>query len=340
MLTRHVSRGLRWSSGISRPGGTNPIPKQELPKTPGHPTIRPAHFVFSLLSLSLGLYAAQLYNLVRQPCHNPEIKHLSSQKDVAARYEDTAENFDTEVGISEVLMRINAKRKHLTQRCWGNVLEVSCGTGRNLGYYDVSKGGKVKSLTLVDLSPQMVAVCKRKWLALHGKKKHLDPGFVVRFVTGSALGDMPPPPGGRKYDTILQTMGLCSTAEPVRLLENMVGCLDTENPEARVFLLEHGRSYLPWLNNVLDNAAERHAEVHGCWFNRDIGELVRLAAERTGMEVVRERRFQFGTTWLFELKPKKKGDGSLLEKGGNTLTEKGRSDEQKSGKTSWNGLLK
>ena len=240
----------------------------------------------------------------RQPCLNPAAADLAQQKDVSGRYEVTADNFDSEVGLSEMLMGVNRLRKRLAQKCMGDVLEVSCGTGRNLGYYDLDKQSKVESLTFVDLSPQMVEICKKKWDVLLGSKRdRLKPGLTVRFLTGSALDNMPPAPEKQKYDTIIQTMGLCSTPHPTELLTNTVKHLDTSNPDARILLLEHGRSYQPWLNNVLDNAAEKHAEIHGCWFNRDIGALVEDAARKTGLEVVNERRHHFGTTWTFELKP-------------------------------------
>jgi methyltransferase OMS1 len=103
-------------------------------------------------------------------------------------------------------------------------------------------------------------------------------------------------------------MGLCSTPSPHELLENMARHLNTSNPEAKILLLEHGRSYQHWLNNILDNAAAKHAEIHGCWFNRDIGALVEEAAERSGLDVVKERRRHLGTTWIYELRPKSVGE--------------------------------
>lgn len=253
-----------------------------------------------------GLYATMLYISATKPCKNPAVKDLEAQKDVSGQYDNTADGFDGEVGLSEWLMGIHKTRKTLARKCVGHVLEVSCGTGRNLGYFDIGKNGKVDSLTFVDLSPQMIEVCKKKWSVLFGSKQHkLKKGLTVRFLPGSALGQMPfaPTTPSRKYDTIIQTMGLCSTPTPVDLLTNMVQYLDVDNPEARVYLLEHGRSYQAWLNNILDSSAEKHAEVHGCWYNRDIGALVEDAAKQTGMEVVSERRYHFGTTWVFELKP-------------------------------------
>jgi len=154
----------------------------------------------------------------------------------------------------------------------------------------------------------MIEVCKKKWQILAGgKKDKLKPGLIARFLPGSAVDAMPLAPTSptpRKYDSIIQTMGLCSTPTPVALLENLAEHLDTSSDDARIFLLEHGRSYLGWMNNILDGSAQKHAEIHGCWFNRDIGAMVAEVAEATGLEVVRERRYHFGTTWLFELKPK------------------------------------
>ncbi|KAK3049102.1 hypothetical protein LTR09_009521 [Extremus antarcticus] len=289
-----------------QPQPAAPAPPQ--PRLPNAYRYRATPWVLgSLLAGGLGFYTAKLLIAARTPCQNPGIAELVNQKDVSARYDDTADSFDSEVGISETLMGINRMRRELAQQCSGHVLEASCGTGRNLGYFDLGKEGKVESLTFVDLSPGMVEVCMRKWHILHDSKTgEMKPGLQVRFLKGSVIEKMPPAPGGKEkggYDTIIQTMGLCSTPEPVELLENLVRHLDVSNPEARILLLEHGRSDREWMNNILDNAAEKHAEIHGCWFNRDIGALVEQAARKTGMEVVMERRRHVGTTWVFELKP-------------------------------------
>ena len=304
-----------------RPVNTHPVGKPtSANESPAAPPSSFAPWIFGALAAGLGFYSLQLYLAASKPCHNTRIADLAAQKDVAERYDYTATSFDSEVGLSELLMGVNGLRKKLAQKCHGDVLEVSCGTGRNLGYYDIEGGDtKVESLGFIDLSPQMVEVCRQKWAALFGNKmaqQRLKPGLKLRFMTGSALGDMPLAPNGKKYDTIIQTMGLCSTAEPAELLENMARHLDTSNPDARILLLEHGRSYLQWLNRVLDNSAEKHAELHGCWFNREIGELVEEAALQSGLEVVNERRRHLGTTWVFELKPTedavKKAQAGLL----------------------------
>lgn len=317
---RHVARTVR-RAYAARAAPVHPPRHQPAPQPidPNIPTGEPsapeksplgpsgsfAPWIFSALAAGIGFYSLQLYLAASQPCHNPHIADLARQKDVAARYDFTAEGFDSEVGMSELLMGMNGLRKKLAQKCHGDVLEVSCGTGRNLGYYDiVGENSKVDSLGFIDLSPQMVDVCRKKWDTFFSSRQSvLKPHLIVRFMTGSALGDMPLAPSGKKYTTIFQTMGLCSTASPAELLENMVRHLDTSNSDSRVLLLEHGRSYMPWMNNVLDNAAEKHAELHGCWFNREIGETVEQVAAKSGMEVASERRHHLGTTWVYELKP-------------------------------------
>ena len=226
---------------------------------------------------------------------------------MTSRYDEKADNYDSDVWLSEWLMGITRKRKRLARMCKGNVLEVGCGTGRNLGFFDVGAESEVETLTFVDLSPKMVEICRRKWDVLYGDAAKLKPGLRVRFLAASALETLPPPPSssqmeGQKYDTILQTLALCSTPSPVTLLTNLAAHLDPSNPDARILLLEHGRSYRDWLNRIIDASAEKHAEEWGCWANREIGALVAEAATKAGLEVVRERRWHLGTTWVVELK--------------------------------------
>jgi methyltransferase OMS1 len=273
-----------------------------------------APILLSFLAVSMGFYITQLVIVGRQPCQQPEIQQLDQQKDVAARYDETADSFDSEVGTSEALMGINRIRKRLSRQCKGHVLEVSCGTGRNLGYYDLRPGSEIDSITFLDLSAQMVEACKRKWASLYPASSttaaDFKPGLAIRFSTTSAVGPMPPAPesenGNGKYTTIIQTMGLCSTPQPQALLFNLSEHLDHSNPDSRILLLEHGRSSYDWLNNILDNSAAKHAEIHGCWYNRDMGELVQVAAEQSGLEVVDVWRKHLGTTWVFELRPSAK----------------------------------
>lgn len=244
---------------------------------------------------------------------------LTIPTDVSNRYNTSAPSFDAEVDLAEKAMRLGSKRKDLISRVHGDVLEVSCGTGRNLEYYElgerrgVDSNGRAavlgcRSLTLVDLSPQMVQIAEEKFRSLHGELavpvpvtfRAQDAASVTVESTSHGTGI-----DGRKlkaYDTIVQTMGVCSMSDPVGTLRHLGSITEKEN--GRILLLEHGRSYYDWLNRILDNLAPAHADRHGCWWNRDIGDIVR----ESGLEVVEEKRWHFGTTWRFVLRPKQDGD--------------------------------
>ena len=71
---------------------------------------------------------------------------------------------------------------------------------------------------------------------------------------------------------------------------------------------------------MLDRTAGRHAERHGCWWNRDIGAVVR----QSGLEVVEIKRWHLGTTWWVELRPRRSGE----EGGGPEGTEAGKGREK------------
>lgn len=111
-------------------------------------------------------------------------------------------------------------------------------------------------------------------------------------------------PAPRFYDTVLQNFGLCSVADPHRLLANMAAVLQPGS--GRIYLLEHGRGSYGWLNSLLDKFAMNHFRKYGCWWNRDIEEIVRRAEKEVpGLEVVRVDRplwTQGGTMLWIELK--------------------------------------
>ncbi|KZF22487.1 ubiquinone/menaquinone biosynthesis-related protein [Xylona heveae TC161] len=209
-------------------------------------------------------------------------------EDVSDRYNESAEHFDSDVGTIEWMMGLLKMRKKLAKEAEGDVLEVSVGTGRNIEYYSLDK---CKSITMVDLSPEMVEIARKKFKEAHPRYSN------VTFRTQSAMVpiDAPSPQG---FDTIIQTMGLCSTPEPVKLLDNLGRLANQEH--GRILLLEHGKSYYTKLNEIMDNLAPAHADKHGCWWNRDIGAII----AESGLEVVSIDRYHFGTTWKVELRPR------------------------------------
>ncbi|CZS89820.1 hypothetical protein WAI453_002850 [Rhynchosporium graminicola] len=259
------------------------------------------------------------------------------QEDVSNIYDKIATTFDKTVDSSESMMGISSLRQKLASEAVGDVLEVSIGTGRNLEFYswdfkgyqgvgkvdargDIKKG-KVRSFTAVDKSGEMLEIAHEKF----GK---MFPGILgVRWVIADAAekGVIPGPPKSanersgnldKKYDTVVQTMGLCSVSDPVALLRNLGECVKED--EGRILLLEHGRGKYKWLNKFLDKSAEGHAKSFGCWWNRDIRSIV----EESGLEVVNietPKWWHGGTTYWIELKKPRATTESAIQKRENVM---------------------
>lgn len=253
--------------------------------------------------LGISAYCGYLFASYRREVAQAQTLDIPS--DVSDRYNHTAGTFDADVEMSEKLMRMGSKRKSLVRRARGDVLEVSCGTGRNLEYYQLGERRGLdekdrvgvrgcRSVTFIDLSPQMVEIARQKFASLH-------PGFQNAVFRAQDAADVSPPLSSQgqpaHYDTVVQTMGLCSMPDPVGTLRHLGTIVEPRKGE--ILLLEHGRSHYDWLNRVLDNLAPAHADRHGCWWNRDIGQIVR----ESGLQIVEEQRWHFGTTWKYVLRP-------------------------------------
>lgn len=261
--------------------------------TPSAPSSKPRPIKTPLIIGGILIYVSTTYlvynyaSLSRLPATSSEIVQ---DADTSAVYNDTAPTFDASVSFTERFTGIGRLRNKLVGKAWGHVLETSVGTGRNADYLMMKK---VKSLTFVDQSAEMIAIARYKFHSLHPEYKS------ATFHTQSALEPLPltasprPPP---PYDTIVQTMGLCSTPQPSLLLKHLGTLLKPGS--GRILLLEHGRSHYSWVNWILDRTAGQHAIKHGCWWNRDIGRIV----EDSGLIVAKVERKHLGTTWVLELR--------------------------------------
>ncbi|KAL2062989.1 hypothetical protein VTL71DRAFT_6061 [Oculimacula yallundae] len=300
-------------------------PQKSEPKPKSNPfknRIIPIFFgSIALLCFSGGI--TYYYIAFTKDSNGPPKTTPAAQEDVSKRYDQIASTFDKTVDSTESLMGISSLRQKLASQAIGDVLEVSIGTGRNLEFYSWDfkgyggvgkvdergniKKGKIRSFTAVDKSGEMLEVAHEKF----GK---LFPGILgVRWIIADAAekGVIPGPPRSAnersgnldtKYDTVVQTMGLCSVSDPVKLLRNLGDCVKED--EGRILLLEHGRGKYEWLNNYLDRSAEGHAKAFGCWWNRDMRRIV----EESGLEVVKLETPKFwhgGTTYWIELKKPK-----------------------------------
>ncbi|KAL8703251.1 MAG: hypothetical protein Q9201_003557 [Fulgogasparrea decipioides] len=309
---RNPSAGPRsYQQFTPQPNPHRPAPRT--PSAPGRVGKGPAVIGGLLLGGIVSYYSYSLYKAFSAPDDG-----APQDLDFSHRYNTTASRFDQDVEFSEWFIGITKLRRKLVQQARGNVLEAAVGTGRNTEFYNFSR---IKSLTLLDQSKEMIEVAKSKWQETRPEDER------CRWMVWSALDPLPSAAGtsekqgGSGYDTIVATMSLCSVPGPSLFLRNLASQLSYQDVPAptgsnasqvsdasapsRLLLLEHGRSYYPLLNKLLDRTASAHAQKHGCWWNRDIGKI----AEDSGLEIINIERKHFGTTWSLELGLPEDGKG-------------------------------
>ena len=201
--------------------------------------------------------------------------------DATEKYNEIAKEYDT--SSPEFFLGLTFLRWWTTRQAKGKVLEVCAGTGKNVPYYNPSR---VTEIHFVDQSPKMLEQCKEKW---EKSGKDISAKFIVSSIESLSIPAV-------KYDTVYQTQGLCSCADPVAELRQLQRLV---KPNGKIILIEHGRGYYDWINNVLDSIWEDHAKRWGCITNRDIGKILK----ESGIIVEKKSRWHFGTTWVIIAKP-------------------------------------
>ncbi|KIW10653.1 hypothetical protein PV08_11617 [Exophiala spinifera] len=175
----------------------------------------------------LSTYLMYMYTSYRRAVAESQMLDLPQNADVSSRWMDLSRNFDDEVDFSEHFMLLGKRRRNLCRQAVGNVLEVSAGTGRNLQYYNLDplrtpRDRRIKSLVLNDLSEIMVYQAQKKFEHMQDHTENIAKfRGDVRFVVGDASDRrlIARPDGG--FDTIVQTMGVCSMANPVAFLRRL-----------------------------------------------------------------------------------------------------------------------
>lgn len=272
-------------------------------------------WIASISGFCLSIYCTTVFLGWKAAWKKSQELEFEQDADVSDRYDWIATCYDNELDLSEKLMFLTGKRKRMCQQARGHVLEVSAGTGRNGQFYASGPSGQgskymvtrslkrqekknIYSITFVDQSSKMLEICAKRW-----REKQADFGSPVNFVVADAgaKGKILPPRDSGGFDTIIQTFGLCSMTDPVEYMKTMSSLLKKPSGDGdeggRILLLEHGRGYYGWINYVLDGMAKEHADRFGCWWNRDISQIV----EKSGLRIAGLKRYHFGTTWALEL---------------------------------------
>ncbi|KAI5858502.1 ubiquinone/menaquinone biosynthesis-related protein [Tricharina praecox] len=279
------------------PASTRKVNLPPPPPLPPKPRSKVPLYIGGTFLYALAVYGAYVFittskSIPKEPVY---AKPLDEQEDISHVYNNIALKYDKEIWTSEFFMGMPLLRRSMAKRATGNVLEASAGTGRNIKWYPLS-GRKVTSLTMVDTSAPMLQIARKAFHKRHPTYKN------VHFTIQDAAAPLASP-SSDKFDTVIQSMGICSHHSPVQLLRNLGEvCKDDGN----IILLEHGKSHYDWLNRILDRFAEKHADTWGCWWNRDVEAIV----SESGLRVVKLRRYHFGTTYWIEAKPPLKADKS------------------------------
>ncbi len=115
-------------------------------------------------------------------------------------------------------------RSEIVPRAQGEVLELGCGGGINLQFYDRSK---IDKLTGLDPSAELLDYTRQEAKAL---------GFEMDILDG--VGEAMPF-ADDSFDTVLTTFTLCSVQEGKQVLKEMRRVL---KPGGKILFLEHGRA--------------------------------------------------------------------------------------------------
>ena len=216
-------------------------------------------------------------------------------------FKSIAREYDSKIRMDEFFMGILLLRRWLVRQSTGLTLEVSSGTGRNLPYYDAEK---VSSLICSDTSREMLLEAAGKVDASTLPPVQFCIANVEHLTSDAPSMDVPfdETPFGPllrhttvfepgKFDTVVDTFGLCSCSDPEQAIQEMVAAL--KPGEGRLILLEHGKGTWGFVNRILDMQEEKHFQTWGCNFNRDI---VKIIENQPNLEIQHLQRWHFGTT--------------------------------------------
>lgn len=147
-------------------------------------------------------------------------------------------------------------RQRLIPEATGEVLEIGFGSGANLPFYS----DNIRSVTAIDPSRELRALAEK---TIHNFASPFD------FVLGTAA-EMPF--ASNRYDTVVCTWTLCSTADPTQVLDEIRRVL---KPSGTLLFAEHALAPDPGVQkwqNRLNPLWQRIAG--GCNINRPALELL------------------------------------------------------------------
>ncbi len=139
-------------------------------------------------------------------------------------YDRNAKRYDRQIGFFERIL-FGGGREWACSRASGDTLEIAFGTALNLPFYPADV-----RLTGVELSPEMVAIARRRQAEL-GREADLRIGDAQSLEFADEC-----------FDTVVSTLTLCTIPDPGRAIAEAFRVL---RPGGRFVCLEHVRSPVP-----------------------------------------------------------------------------------------------
>ncbi|KAL9646423.1 hypothetical protein ABK040_006421 [Willaertia magna] len=252
-----------------------------------------------LTALGIGTYVSFQYfatknqlnklknnNIDKSNKHNDDNCNCSNNftvQETSSIYNKISPSYDKKVEFDEWLTGVDKLRKKLMLNVYGDVLEIAAGSGRNIKEYERRKDN-INSLILSDNAVGMLKQAKEKFEKDFTKKDIIQ----YKVVDAHQL-----PFKDNSFDCTIDTFGLCSFEDPVKVLKEMKRV--TKNG-GRILLLEHGKSSkYQWLTDYLDAWSVDRAKKWGCWWNRDIEQIVK----DSGLTIVKKEIKQLGTCYYY-----------------------------------------
>ena len=153
--------------------------------------------------------------------------------------------------------QIMKARSKVVPHAQGDVLELGCGGGINMEFYEPAR---VTSFTGLDPSPELLAMSRAAAAAR---------GMIADIQGG--IGEAMPFESGR-FDTVVTTFTLCSVADQAAVLGEIRRVL---KPGGRFLFLEHGKAPDPGVARFQDRVNSRWGVLAGgCRLNRPVVQLV------------------------------------------------------------------
>jgi ubiquinone/menaquinone biosynthesis C-methylase UbiE len=143
---------------------------------------------------------------------------------VRAVQDRQAPKYDRQISFFERIL-FGDGRAWVCSQAQGEVLELACGTARNLPFY-----GRDVKLTAIELSPEMLAI---------GRKRARDLGHPAELRLGDVQSLEFP---DESFDTVTCTLGFCTIPDTRAAASEAFRVL---RPGGQLLLLEHVRSPVP-----------------------------------------------------------------------------------------------